>query len=71
MVSWSSSPSWEFPTTVSGPGIDNGSAPGGIWIDLDDYMESDEAKNHEQGHEYIVKFRKVSGNNKDGEGYIK
>lgn len=39
--------------------------------DLDDYMESDEAKNHEQGDEYIIKFRKVSGNNKDGESHIK
>lgn len=38
--------------------------------DLDDYMESDEAKNLEQRYEYTVKFRKVSGNNKDGEGVI-
>lgn len=37
---------------------------------LGDYMESDEAKNHEQRHEYIVKFKKASGNNKDVEGIL-
>ena len=40
--------------------------------DLDNDMYSSEAENGQQGDEYIVKFRKVSGDdNKDGEGHIK
>lgn len=38
--------------------------------DLGDYMGSDEAKTQKQGVEYIVKFRKASGNNKDEESHI-
>lgn len=28
-------------------------------------------ENHQQGDEYLVKFRKVSSDNEDGEGHIK
>lgn len=32
-------------------------------------MALSEAENHQQSDEYIVKFRKVSGDNKDGRAY--
>lgn len=36
---------------------------------LGDYMAASEAENHQQSDEYIVKFRTVSGDTKDGRAY--
>lgn len=56
----------EFPVTLSKVKV--------VWggDDLDNDVDSGEAENGQQGNEYIVKFRKISGDdNKGGEGHIK